>query len=283
MATESAPVPVATETAPTAAPIEAPTEAVIESTPTEPKTEPETEPATKTEEAAPNGIIVHHLEHSRSQRLLWLLEELEVPYTLKVYKRIGGRAPPELEKISPLGKIPIITDGDLTILESAVIMEYIIEKFGNGKALPPPSGKLTDRYYSHYAEGSLMPLLGIRAVTGFLPAKAPFLIRPVAKGLVQALDANYTSPELKKHLEMIEKHLAGCPTGWFAGGENPTLADFMMSMPLEAIAATSHGKTEKLGPATAAFVKKCHARPAYLRALEKGEVDYHYGPKHSKL
>ncbi|KAG8863956.1 hypothetical protein FRC20_010414 [Serendipita sp. 405] len=125
-----------------------------------------------------NGIVLHHLENSRSQRVLWLLEELQVPYTIKHYKRLPTQlAPPELKKIHPLGKSPVITDGDLVIAESGAIVEYLIGKYGKGRFQPPEQGNVKNLYYTHYAEGTLQNLLSNWRIYGMIPERVPWPIR----------------------------------------------------------------------------------------------------------
>ena len=138
------------------------------------------------QEARRGLIVVHHLNNSRSQRLLWLLEELGVLYDIKRYERDRRTmlAPPELRKVHPLGKSPVITDGDVTLAESGAIMEYVIDKYGRGRLVPKPGSpeKLRYLYWMHFAEGSAMPPLLIKLVLDRM-MKAPLLVRPVAKAI----------------------------------------------------------------------------------------------------
>ncbi|KAF5380058.1 hypothetical protein D9615_006136 [Tricholomella constricta] len=149
-------------------------------------------------------ITVHHLNNSRSQRILWLLEELEVPYQVKQYKRAADfRAPKELLEVSPLGKSPAITDDSITLAESGAIIEYLISKYGSGKFQAPTSGPgyLHNLYFLHYAEGSLMPLWVQRVTYDVIPQKTPLLIRPIAK--LTNLKKHILQPELKKHFAFV--------------------------------------------------------------------------------
>jgi len=213
-------------------------------------------------------LTVHHLNNSRSQRVLWLLEELNVPYEIKKYERTQQqRAPPELLEISPLGKAPVITDGEVTLAESGAIVEYVIAKYGNGKGVPTESGYLNNLYFSHYAEGSLMPILVQKYVYDLVPKSAPFFIRPIANMIFGQLNTQHIQPELKKHLDMIEAHLEKSQSGWFAGGQEPTAADYQMAFPLEAIVAVA---PTLAGPQVRKYVQAIHAREAYKKALEKG-------------
>ena len=212
-------------------------------------------------------ITVHHLNNSRSQRVLWLLEELGVPYEIKHYQRNAKTmlAPPELKAIHPLGKSPVITDGDVTVAESGAIIEYIIERYGKGRLCPAAGPeRLRYTYWMHYAEGSIMPLLVMKLIFGFIPKRSPALIRPIAKGIVNNVEKNFLGPNLKTHLDYIENELG--KSTWFAGNEL-SAADVQMSFALEAGSARGPGGTR---PKIAAFLQRIHARPAYQRALEKG-------------
>ncbi|KAF5380059.1 hypothetical protein D9615_006137 [Tricholomella constricta] len=215
-------------------------------------------------------ITVHHLNNSRSQRILWLLEELEVPYEIKRYERTAEqRAPKELLEISPLGKSPVISDGSVTLAESGAIVEYLISKYGNGKFQAPASGPgyLQNLYYSHYAEGSLMPLLVQKIIFNIVPQKTPFLIRPLANLIFNNLNKQLLLPEFEKHFALIESHLGTVKTGWFADGEEPTAADFQMAFPLEGIVTAA---PDMATPKMIEYVDRVQSRPAYKRAIEKG-------------
>ncbi len=215
-------------------------------------------------------IIVHHLNNSRSQRVLWLLEELEVPYEVRRYARdkVTMLAPPELRAVHPLGKSPIVTDGDATVAESGAIVEYLVEQVGNGRLRPPPGTpeRLRYTYWLHYAEGSLMPplLLGLIA-SRIAGPQVPWLVRPVARRIAAALRDGFIGPQTKLHLDFVERELAARP--WFAGAEF-SAADVQMSFPLEAAAARAGGDAAR--PAIADWLARIHARPAYARALEMG-------------
>ncbi|KZV76601.1 thioredoxin-like protein [Peniophora sp. CONT] len=215
-------------------------------------------------------LVVHHLNHSRSARILWLLEELEVPYEIKFYKRQADkRAPKELRAIHPLGKSPVITHGDVTVAESGAIIEYIIRKFGNGKCRPPASGEVDDLYFSHYAEGSLMPLVVNKYIYSLAPGRSPFYVRPLVSMVTGLLDAQLCVPALKNHIKLIEGHLAK-KGDWFAGGDGPTSADFVMCYGVEGLAGFF---PDDVGPNIKAWIERVHNRPAYKRALEKGGPD----------
>jgi glutathione S-transferase len=215
-------------------------------------------------------LTVHHLNNSRSQRVLWLLEELGVPYEIKRYERDPKTmlAPPELRAVHPLGKSPVITDDGLTIAESGAIVEYLIDKYGHGR-FAPASGtpeRLRYTYWLHYAEGSAMPPLLLKLVAlRIAGAPMPFFAKPIARKIAATLQSSFIDPQLKLHLGYIDKELSA--TGWFVGNDF-TAADVQMSFPLEA--ATARGGMNGQIPAIAGFLKRIHARPAYQRALDRG-------------
>lgn len=215
-------------------------------------------------------ITLHHLEHSRSQRVLWLLEELQLPYEIKRYTRDPQTmlAPPELKQVHPLGKSPVITDGDLTLAESAAILEYLVDRYGEGR-LAPAAGTpeyTRYRYWMHYAEGSAMPPLLLRLVFDRVAnGPMPFFIRPVARAIAKGANRAFIGPQLKLHLDYMENELSR--TEWFAG-ENFSLADIQMSFPLEA--AQSRAGLDASRPTLTAFLQRIRERPAYKRAVEKG-------------
>jgi glutathione S-transferase len=213
-------------------------------------------------------ITVHHLNNSRSQRVLWLLEELGVEYQIKHYQRDSKTmlAPPELKAIHPLGKSPVITDGDVTVAESGAIIDYLVERYGDGKLIAPAGTpeRMRYTYWMHYAEGSMMPLLVMKLIFGVIPKRSPALIRPIANAIVNNVDKNFLGPNLRTHLDFIESELN--KSTWFAG-EEITAADVQMSFVMEASAARGPDGNR---PKSAAFVKRIHDRPAYQRALKKG-------------
>ena len=218
----------------------------------------------------PDVITVHHLNNSRSQRVLWLLEELGVPYTIKHYKRDAKTmlAPAALKKVHPLGKSPVITDGELTIAESGAIIEYLLERHGAGRLAPAPGSPARRRftYWLHYAEGSLMPLLVMKLVFSRLKTvKVPFFVKPVIKAIVGKVNSTFLDPQLKLHLGFLEGELT--KSAWFAG-EEFSAADVQMSFPVEAAAARSGLGSDF--PRLSAWLERIQARPAYQRALEKG-------------
>jgi len=222
-------------------------------------------------------IKVHHLENSRSQRILWLLEELGIDYEIKRYRRDAksGLAPKALKKVHPLGKSPVVTDGDMTLAESAVIVEYLARRYGKGEwaLMPDDSGYWSLIYWLHYAEGSLMPPLLLRLVFERVrTAPMPFFVRPIARGIADKVDKAFINDQIRAHFGHVNQHLA--EHEWFAG-ESISIADIQMSFPLEA--AVSRRTIGEDYPHVIAYVQRFQARPAYLRALEAGG-DYDYGP-----
>lgn len=213
-------------------------------------------------------IHVHHLEKSRSHRILWLLETLELDYELVVYQRDSKtqQAPTSLKKVHPLGKSPVITDGDLTIAESGAIIDYLIQRYGNGRMQPSPddmSAWVDYRYWLHYAEGSLMPLLVMQLVFSQLPKQSPWLIKPVAKGISDTVSKRFLTPQINQHLTVINEQLLA--HGNFAGSW-PSGADIQMSFPLQAIASL---KSLERYPAIAAFVSRIEHDAAWKRVVER--------------
>lgn len=214
-------------------------------------------------------IVVHHLEDSRSQRVLWLLEELGVPYEVKRYNRDPetSLAPPELYEVHPLGKSPVISDGDITVAETGAIFEYLVDTYGQTSGLKPAAGTQAGRdytYWLHYAEGSAMTNLLLKLVFSRLPERAPMLVRPIVKGISKATEDGFIDPRIAEHVTWWNKSLAR--TGYFVG-DDLTAADIMMSFPLEASATRADLST---APNVPDFLKRIHARPAYQTALEKG-------------
>jgi glutathione S-transferase len=215
-------------------------------------------------------IIVHHLNNSRSQRILWLLEELGLDYEIKKYERDAKTmlAPPELRAIHPLGKSPVITDGDTMVAESGAIIEYLIERYGKGQFIPAAGTpeKLRYTYFMHYAEGSAMtPLLMKLVFDKVETSPMPFFAKPIAKGIAQKVKQSYIMPQILQHLKYLESELA--TRTWFAG-EEFTGADIQVSFVLEA--ASARGGLGEKYPKLAGFLKRIHARPAYQRGLERG-------------
>ena len=200
-------------------------------------------------------IVVHHLNESRSQRILWLLEELGLDYEIKQYQRDAATrlAPPELKAVHPLGKSPVITDGDRTIHESGAIIDYLIRRHGNGRLQPAPDSPAYDEYQSwlHYAEGSAMlPLMLFMYVMRLGDAGAPLHPR--------------IESEIANHLGYLDQSLSGRT---FLLGEDLTGADIQMSVVPEVTKA--FGKLPAY-PNMAAWIERLHGRPAWQKALERG-------------
>ena len=213
-------------------------------------------------------LTVHHLNNSRSQRVLWLLEELGVPYEIVRYQRQHDmRAPKELRAIHPLGKSPVVTDNGNTIAESGAIVDYLTQTYGDGRLIPRPSTpeRLRYTYWLHYAEGSAMSPLLLKLLFTLMPKRAPALLRPLVRKVSNQALSTLVIPQLKQHMAYWESELG--KSEWFAGQEF-TGADIQMSFPLEAGAA--RGGLEDGHPKCVAFLARIHARPAYARALEKG-------------
>ncbi len=217
-------------------------------------------------------IIVHHLNNSRSQRILWLLEELGLPYEIKRYQRDAKTmlAPPELLKVHPLGKSPVITDGDITVAESGAIVEYLVDTYGASSGLKPAMGTADYRryvYWLHFAEGSAMPPLLMKLIfTTIKKTKMPFFAKPIANAVADKVLKGFVDPNLARQTAFMEADLAKGP--WFIG-QAFSAADIQMSFPIEA-AAQRAGLTEAKTPRLLDWLKRAHARPAYQRALEKG-------------
>jgi glutathione S-transferase len=215
-------------------------------------------------------VTVHHLNNSRSQRVLWLLEELGVDYEVKRYERDAKTmlAPPALRAVHPLGKSPVITDGDLTLAESGAILEYLVDRYGGGRLIPPAGTRerLRCTYWLHYAEGSIMPPLLLKLVFTRIPlAPMPALVRPFVRRIANGVRQQFVEPQIKLHREYLEGELG--KTAWFAG-EEFSAADIQMSFPVEGLA--TRGGLDAKSPKLLAFLQRIHARPAYKRALEKG-------------
>jgi glutathione S-transferase len=217
-------------------------------------------------------IVLHHLNQSRSQRVLWLLEELGLPYEIRFYERDAATllAPPELKKVHPLGKSPVITDADagLTLAESGAILEYLVQRYGDGRFRPVPGSPDAIRYlyFMHYAEGSVMPPLLMKLIFDRIKkAKMPFFARPIARGIAQRALDGFVLPQIKTHLDYLESELSSRP--WFTGSEF-TVADVQLSFPIEA--ARARGGLNESRPRLMDFLERIHQRPAYQRALERG-------------
>jgi len=213
-------------------------------------------------------IVVHHLNNSRSQRILWMLEELGVPYEVKRYEREPSlQAPASLRAVHPLGKSPVITDGDKTLAESGAILEYLADTYGGGRLRPAPGTpeRIHYTYFLHYAEGSLMPLLFMKLVFGRIPDRLPFFMKPVGRAISAGANKQLLDPQIGNHFMFLESELA--KRDWFAGPEF-SAADIQMSFPLEA--AATRAPAVRQMPKLSAWLDRIHTRPAYKLALDKG-------------
>lgn len=187
-------------------------------------------------------IVVHHLNDSRSQRVLWLLEELGLEYEIKRYRRDAKTmlAPPELRQVHPLGKSPVITDGGTTLAESGAILEYLVSRYGGGKLIPPEGtpDRLRYTYWMHFAEGTAMPPLVMKLVFSRLAkGPMPFFARPIARAIAERVLGSFIQPNIDRNLDYAESELGGL---------------------------------DERRPKLTAFLERIHARPAYARALERG-------------
>ncbi len=215
-------------------------------------------------------ITVHHLNNSRSQRVLWLLEELGLDYQIRRYERDHKTmlAPPELKAVHPLGKSPVITDGKLTLAESGAILQYLADEYDTTGRLQPKSAADRRRvtYWMHYAEGSAMPPLLMKLVFDRIETTPlPFGIKQVARGIAGKVKDSFVLPQITTHLDFMEGELG--QSTWFAG-DKFSLADIQMSFPIEAAAARAGLDARR--PRLMAFLERVRARPAYQRAVEKG-------------
>lgn len=215
-------------------------------------------------------ITVHHLNDSRSQRVLWLLEELELPYEIKHYQRDPKTmlAPEALRQVHPLGKSPVITDGEVTVAESGAIIDYLIDRYAQGRFVPAAGSPehLRYRYWLHFSEGSAMPPLLLKLVFERIKhTRMPFFVKPIARGIANKVLDALVEPNLKRQLDFMESELAR--SDWFAGSEF-TAADIQMSFPLEA--SRQRAGLDATRPRLMAYLSRIHARPAYQRALARG-------------
>lgn len=185
---------------------------------------------------------------------------------VKFQRTSNGFAPSDGKKIHPLGLFPIIKDAAITLSESGAIIDYLITTYGADKLSPDSEGWIDNLFFSHYPEGTVMPVLSQKLIFTLVPKRAPFFLRPVVKMIFGMLLNTLVEPRLKLHHDFIESHLEKFPSGWFAGGEHPTAADFQMLFAMESLATRS----ANFGPKLQAFLRQVHERPAYKRALSKG-------------
>jgi len=218
-------------------------------------------------------ITVHHLNNSRSQRILWLLEELGLDYEVKRYQRNPQTmlAPPELRAVHPLGKSPVITEksasGDLTLAESGAIVEYLADRYGAGKLAPAFGSPERVRYlyWLHFAEGTAQPPSLLKLLFDRIKSRSPLLVRPIARAIAERALGSYVLPNIQRNLDFMESELG--KNEWFAGAQF-SAADIQMSFPVEAYRA--RGGLDEKRPRLMKFLEKIHSRPAYRRAVERG-------------
>jgi glutathione S-transferase len=214
-------------------------------------------------------IIVHHLNNSRSQRILWLLEELGLEYQIKLYQRDKQTmlAPPELRAVHPLGKSPVVSDGELTLAESGAIIEHLSDRYGAGRLAPAFGSPERVRYlyWLHFAEGTAQPPLLLKLLFDRIKSKSPLLVRPVARAIADKALKTFVLPNIERNLDFMEGELR--KAGWFAGNAF-SAADIQMSFPLEA--ARMRGGLNESRPKLMDWLQRIHDRPAYKRAIERG-------------
>jgi glutathione S-transferase len=218
-------------------------------------------------------ITVHHLNNSRSQRVLWLLEELGLEYEVKRYQRNPQTmlAPPELRAVHPLGKSPVVTvksaDGDTTLAESGAIVEHLADRYGAGKLAPAfgSAERVRYLYWLHFAEGTAQPPLLLKLLFDRIKSKAPLLVRPIARAIADQALGTFVLPNINRNLDFMESELG--KHEWFAGAQF-SAADIQMSFPLEA--ARARGGLDEKRPRLMDFLQRIHARAAYQRAVERG-------------
>jgi len=214
-------------------------------------------------------IIVHHLENSRSHRVLWLLEEIGVAYEVKLYARDPATmlAPPALRAVHPLGKSPVIVDGDVTLAESGAIIEYLVEK-NPASAMAPARGTaewVRYLYWLHFAEGSAMPPLLLKLILDRIATAPPWPIRPIVAAVLRRANDRLATPRLAENLDLMEAELNR--STWFAG-DAFSAADIQMSYPIEA--SVRRAGLDQRRPKLMAYLDRIHQRPAYRRAVERG-------------
>jgi glutathione S-transferase len=215
-------------------------------------------------------LVVHHLNNSRSQRVLWLLEELGLEYEVKRYERNRQTmlAPPELKAVHPLGKSPVIQDGELVLAESGAIVEYLADRYGGGKLARAADSPERFRYiyWLHYAEGSAMPPLLLKLIFDRVgAAPMPFFVKPIVKRIRHSVMEAFIGPQIRLHLDYLESELGR--HRWFVDDEF-SAADIQMSFPLES--AVARAGLNQSRPRLMDWLRRIHERPAYGRALERG-------------
>ncbi|MBJ7516349.1 MAG: glutathione S-transferase [Stenotrophomonas sp.] len=219
-------------------------------------------------------LTVHHLDNSRSLRVLWMLEELGLTYELKQYARDPKTmlAPPELRQVHGLGKAPVLQDGTRVLAESGAILDYLADSYDSERVLSPaplPASsdeRMAYRYWLHYAEGSAMPPMLLTLVMSRIrSAPMPFFAKPIARAIADKAEKGFVGPQRRLHLDWMEQRLADSP--WFAG-KRFTAADIQMSFPIQAAASRGDGLADK--PALRGFLQRIEQRPGYQRAVARG-------------
>ena len=226
-------------------------------------------------------ITVHHLNNSRSQRILWMLEELNQEYEIIGYERDLKtlQGPKSLRNIHPLGKSPVITDDSngeqILIAESGAIVEYLLQNYGkNSSLIIPETGSQQERdylYWLHFSEGSLMPPLLLRLIFERVKkARVPFFVKPITKAVAHKVLTEYVNPNINRLLDFIEASLKG--KNWFLG-DQLSGADIQMSFPLET--SLARGLVNEHYTCIQSYVERIHEQPGYQAALKKGgKYDY---------
>jgi glutathione S-transferase len=218
--------------------------------------------------AASDELVLHHLNASRSLRLLWLLEELGVPFSVKAYHRVDGRAPPALSQVHPLGKSPVITDGGVVVAESGNIVEHLLATRDAARALQPTAGDAAGnamhRFILHYAEGSVMPLIVMDYVLRIVVEKTPWVGRPITRAVRDAVYANFVGPELDRHARYLDGVLSRSA---FIACDHFTAADAHLLGGVEGMLADP--ARAAVSPALVAWAARLRQRPAYLRAASR--------------
>lgn len=217
-------------------------------------------------------ITVHHLENSRSLRILWLLEELELPYEIREYPRdpVTMRAPPALRQLHPLGKAPVVEVAEAggpryVLAESGAIIEHFVDQQGRLAPAPGTEAHRRFRYFLHYAEGSLMPPLLLKLITlNVRAAKVPFFVKPIARRIAEQIDASFTDAEIERHFSFLDAELAGRP---FFAGEEFSAADIQMFYSVDAGRARADHVDR---PHLQDWLDRVRARAGYKRAVARG-------------
>ncbi|EOR01474.1 hypothetical protein E3P92_00470 [Wallemia ichthyophaga] len=219
-------------------------------------------------------ITLHHLENSRSIRIIWVLEELGIEYDLKTYKRLpSGLAPPELKQVDKLGHAPILVDGSTSLSESGAIIEYLVSKYGAGNYTSPD-----DVFWKHYIEGSLMSFCVFKLVLSISIEKIPVLLRPVMAVVPRMILSQWVEPNLASAINVVENQLSN-KQGWLVDGDsrgNPTISDFMLAFSVDVL--VYGGRADNLGPGLQSYAQRLHQHPSYVKAIEKAG-DYRYQKK----